>query len=508
MKKKLLALFLVASMAVGILTGCGDTTTKTESTTKEESKTESKESVKAESKEEVKEEPVTVTWLVAQSEPKDLDMVLEDLNEKLVEKINVKLNLVCIEAGEYNDRTKLASTSNEEYDLVFTSSWRNNFDENMTRGALLDITDLIAEYGQDIVANVQPELWDTATVAGRIYAIPNQQTNATQQGYYIQKDLAEKYGWDKEHVEHASEIEPFLEEVLANEEGLFGVHLAQGPYQTGLESIALSCIYVRKDDDPSDGIEVLWYPEENNESDAFYADWNERGLLHPEYATGGDMNAVKAANKFVSWVGSAYPGGEVSVSNSQGKEHILTYIGTPYFSAAAGKDTMLGVNVNSKNPEAAVKLINAFWADETLFNELLFGLEGVHYNKVGDQRVEVIADSGWDLWKSDWAYGNQFIRWKVPGETDDCWDIIAERNRSCDISPVRGFNVDLSELQVEVSQINAVKAEYDKFYLRDDYSEEKIAERNQKMIDAGIETVVAEIQKQLDAWLVANGKMK
>lgn len=39
--------------------------------------------------------------------PEDYDMVMEDLNQKIKEKINVELDLEIIPQGEYNDKVKL-----------------------------------------------------------------------------------------------------------------------------------------------------------------------------------------------------------------------------------------------------------------------------------------------------------------------------------------------------------------------------------------------------------------
>lgn len=494
MRKKILSMLLVAAMAVGMLAGCG-------SETKQESKQESSIEVKSEEKSEeaLKEEPVTVKWLVAIDEPTDSEKVLEDLNKKLVEAINVKLEIEWIPGGEYNDRTRLASTSGEDYDIVFTSTWRNLFDENMARGAFLELTDLIEQYGQNIKANLHPALWDVATLNGGIYAIPNQQIAASQIAFYVQKDLADKYGFNLTHTttDDWKDLEPFMDAVLENEENMYGMSAPQGPGKSIYEDLVNGVIGVRKDDDPSDGVTVEWKMYEGLYEDAYLM---RSGYLHPELASGADLSVPQANNQFAVIVGTGYPYGNVAVSNSQGEEYIMCLKGEPYFGMLSGKETMLGINVNSKHPEAAVKLLDAFWGSEELFNELLFGLEGVHYNKVGDQRVEVIEGTEWNVWKEDWAMGNQFLRWKVPGEADDIWELIDEQNRSSRVSPLRGFNLDTTNLQSELAQVSAVIAEYDGFTSREGW-EDLIEEREKKLIAAGIETIAAEAQRQVDEFL-------
>lgn len=502
MRKKILSMFLVAAMAVGMLVGCGDT--KQEASKQSSVSSESTSQAKSEEKSEVKEEPVTVTWLMAESEPKDLDMVLEDLNEKLVEKINVKLNMVCIESGEYNNRVNLASSSGEDFDIVFTSSWLNSFDENMAKGALLEISDLIDQYGQDIVANVLPALWDVTKVNGGIYAIPNQQTSVKQRAVFIQKEYADKYGWTKTSVEDHTEFEPFFDKVKEDlPADMFIFHNSNPPHADKTEALAsVASIDVGVG---IDEVKVYWDTEVFAQT--VNRDWQEKGYFHPEVAVGGDMATPKKNNKFVAFGGSGFPYGDINVSNSQGKEYIMVTVGEPYMNVTSGKTTMLGINVNSKNPEAAVKLINLLWADAELFNELMFGLEGVHYNKVGEDRVEVIEGSDWNLYVNDWSYGNQFSRWKLPSEPDDIWDAIYEQNVTALVSPLRGFSADTSNLQVEIAQVSAVKKEYSKQlrYAESDAEYEKLREEYvKKMKDAGADTICEEIQKQVDEWIAAN----
>lgn len=503
MRKRILSMFLVLVMAIGVLAGCGNNNPKetTAENTKPEGTTQGE--VADATTQEEKGEPVTVKWLIWGDETKEKDVVLEALNEKLIEKINVKLELELIPYAEYDQRVKMASTSNEEWDIVYTSNWKNKFNENMSREAFLDITDLIEQYGQDIVANLQPELWDVATVSGRRYAIPNQQIAARRTAVFVQKTIADKYGWTKTHVDDWTELFPLWDAIRDNEKDLIPFHSTVPIHYDKTETVTTG-IEIDVNDDPADGVKVLWQIYDNPYSfKSMSAEMYEKGYLHPDAATGYDFNALKAAGKFATFAGTASPYAEVSVSSSIGVEHIMVTVGEPYFSMTAGQDTMLAINVNSKNPDAAVKLINALWADEELYNTLLFGVENVHYKKVGDQRVEVVEGSEWIQYKYAWALGNSFAKWKLPGEMDDIYELTSEINRSSRYSPIRGFTPDLTNLSSEVAQVAAVNKEYDKAQYQDNWPE-ILDTFYEDLKAAGIETIAAEIQRQLDEWLAAN----
>ena len=215
MKKKLLAMSLVSAMALTLLAGCGEEETKQSEASNavsvtNESKEESVE--KEETKEsEEPEEPVTVTWRVYGNMQTGHDMVMEDLNKKIREKINVELNLECINAGEYGDKMKLASTSGDTYEIAWTSNWLNEFDANMARGAFMPLDDLLEEYGQGILENCPEWLREVGKVNGVQYAIPCLQITAEQSSVYMLKSYADEYGWDKTNINSIEELYPFLD---------------------------------------------------------------------------------------------------------------------------------------------------------------------------------------------------------------------------------------------------------------------------------------------------------
>ena len=90
--------------------------------------------------------PVTVKWLTICNEPEGADAVVDHINELLLERYNLQVEFDWIGTGEYNERTKLASTGGEDYDIVYTTYvWLNKFEENLARGAFYDITDILVD---------------------------------------------------------------------------------------------------------------------------------------------------------------------------------------------------------------------------------------------------------------------------------------------------------------------------------------------------------------------------
>lgn len=448
--------------------------------------------------------PVTVKWLTIVEEPEDADDVLAHINELLLERYNLQLEVEWIGTGEYNDRTALAANAGEDYDIVYTTySWLNKFHENVAKEAFYDISGILDEHGAAIKEQLVPAIWDVAKVGDAIYAIPNQQASGTGLAFYVQKELADKYGLDysKPMWKGGEDIEWFLKEIKENEPDLWPIQLPQGCIPQDWDGLAASgLIGYKLSDDPADGIEVLW--KTSDSSWPILNRWFNEGYIHPEFHVDpGTINTLKANNQFAVFTGNCIIDGAKTITDQQGGlEYVQIRYTNPLLGPASGSDTMLAINANSKDPVAALRMINAFWEDEEIFNTFMFGLEGVHYNKIDENHVELIEGSNYNLTGYDWAHGNQFNRWLMPGEYENKWQETYDTNASADVSPIRGFTVDLTEFQVEITQINAVRGEYLYAYLEDNY-EELDAKYKQKLIDAGIEKVVAGIQAQLDAFL-------
>ena len=66
----------------------------------------------------------------------------------------------------------------------------DQFNQLRSVGALLDITELLEEYGPNIVDNVSDEVWKTATFDGKIYGVPQKNpANNINSALFVRKDI-------------------------------------------------------------------------------------------------------------------------------------------------------------------------------------------------------------------------------------------------------------------------------------------------------------------------------
>lgn len=501
MKKRIVSTLMAGLMVVGMVTGCGKDTPAASSSAPSESKTES--AASSEAPAEPAGETVTIRWCIPGDKQPDHDLVMEDVNKILKEKINVELDLDIIPQGEFNDKMKLASTAGEDYDLVFTANWLNSFDENMSRDAFLPITDLVAEYGQDITASIPDWLMDVARVDGEIYAVPNQQIIARQLGVVIQKEYADKYGLDMTSMNSIRDLEPFMDEIAANEPTLFPIDrrvtaIIEEKYENLVSITNGVAVFVDKETG-----EIASLIDVMDEQMKVDNEWYQKGYIRKDIATVTDNSADVKANRYVVTLSSYKPGWDAEFTQRQGVDYISIPIEGAYVNATSGIETMTAVNVNSKHPVEAVKLLNLVYSDKEIYNELLYGLEGTHYNVVSENHVEIVEDSAYNLSAYGWKLGNQFNAWYMPGQEDGLWEATDKLNKEAAVSPLRGFTFDQSNVQAELAQLSAVNKEYYNGQFTAADIDKYIAEFKEKLEQAGMSAVMEEVQRQIDEWKAA-----
>ena len=104
--------------------------------------------------------------------------------------------------------------------------------------------------------------------------------------------------------------------------------------------------------------------------------------------------------------------------------------------------------------------------------------------------------------------GSQFIQW---GRDQDVELLKADRDfmlnniKNAVQSPAFGFVFDSSSVKTEVSAVGNVITQYFNALTNGELDPDiYIDEFNAKLKDAGVETIIAEKQKQLDAWKANN----
>ncbi|GAA4653192.1 hypothetical protein GCM10023142_03300 [Anaerocolumna aminovalerica] len=144
---------LVAAMTVGSLSACK---AKETATSKNDN------------------EVVELTWYQIGDRQKDADMVIEEVNKYTAEKIGVKLNVINVGWGDYNQKMQVVINTGDKWDLCFTCSWANDYLQNSQKGAFLELDDLLKKEGKEMYDIIDQRFWNAAKVGGVTYAVPSE----------------------------------------------------------------------------------------------------------------------------------------------------------------------------------------------------------------------------------------------------------------------------------------------------------------------------------------------
>lgn len=515
MKKKLVSLMLAVAMLLSLV-ACGQDQKETTSSGEKgpNQTTEADKTVGGDLTTEAEPKEVRkVTWLTIGDKPQDFDKVLEAVNVILRERYALELNMIQVASSELATRAELMITSNEEFDLMYVN--KKTFDPNVAREAFLPLDDLLAnsEIGKKLMEIYPEGLTDFAIRNGSIYALPNYQMLYTQPAAYVQKSLADEYGLDLNATYNSiADLEPFMDWVLANKQGIWpvaesgvlsqAISAGKKSVETWSEGLTGSFTAYFQPDGTAD-VALSWTNEKDIEVARVWNTYFKKGYLRSDLATVTDNSSDLLAGRYAIVTAGNKPYGEVDLSSQYGREFYRIPLGEPYIAYNGPVATMTAFNVNSKNPEAALEMIYVMWTDEEIVNMLNFGLEGEHYKKISDDRVETIEGSKYNNTTLGWQLGNQFIVWKMQGQKDDVYELTQQLNDAALQSPLKGFQLDTSTIGTELSLYNAANKEVGSGYKYAEDFDAWLANCLATLGDACVPEIEAELQKQIDAFLAS-----
>jgi putative aldouronate transport system substrate-binding protein len=171
----------------------------------------------------------------------------------------------------------------------------------------------------------------------------------------------------------------------------------------------------------------------------------------------------------------------------------------------------VAIPVTSKNPERAMMLLNLLHSDEgkDLQNLLIYGIEGTHYKKVDDKSIELIDVAKPKFFNAGFGFGSMSnvydtTNYGLPGLITN----YATINESAIKPPYFGFHFDTQPIANELAQTKSVTSQYTKILTSGALGEKwesMYDEMISKLKTAGMDKIIAEAQKQLDAYLQLNG---
>lgn len=470
-------------------------------------------------------EPVELKMYLLGDPGQDVDLVYEKISERMKEKINATITVDFLSWAEHDTKYSLLFSSGEDFDIIFTASGWGHYESTAARNGFLELTEeFLAKYAPDILEVVPPIAWDQAKINGKVYMVPNYSIEFGYDVIGVRGDLMEKYGIEK--IESKEDLEAYFDAIVENETdisplatnggalqypylfqadgwqvvrgtpGTLFIYETANPDNTTVEYVVETdrfMEYAKKMKEMAD--KGYWSRDSLASTDAREDPW----ILGKAAAMVWHVGAV---SNFAQQINEEHP------------EWKATFVDiSPNVKRPVNPYTNNGVAINaaSKNPERAMMAINMLMTDKVCYDLAAYGIEGVHYKAIGDDKyMPLEGASRYPANQSgNWGWNNENLKRTLYVENPDPVLIKAEetierwKNELISNHPLDGFSFNEENVKTEVAVINTVLTQYmtpiDLGFVDD--VEAAVEELRTKLKEAGIDKVIEEVERQVNEYL-------
>lgn len=509
-KARLATLTLAAVMLTGVAAGCSSSKNEGNKGTSSEPASSASASPASATKDPYE---IAIAVPVFGAVPKDLPAVQEEISKIAQAKMNTTVKIIPVSIGAWGQQMNLMTSGREKLDLFF--EFGQGYSADVAAGKIIPLDDLLNQYGEGIKNQIAPEYLNSAKINGKIYGAPVYKDYTTGvPGVLMRKDLVDKYQIDVASIKTIDDLDQVYETIKKNEPTIV-------PLGAGLTLPSDKYVWYDKLGDRygvlpgyDNDLKVVNLFETKEYEDYLNKmhSWAKAGYFNKDAATSqvGGFELLKADKAFSYFIGLK-PGNLESETRAAGKELVFVPLMSDIY--ATTSDTLGGlwtISSNSSNPERVMMFMNLMYTDKDIANLFIFGIEGKDYVKVTDTSIDYPegVDSktvGYSF--QSWMYANPSIAYLMKSDHQEMWKLTAEANQNAIKSKALGFAFNSEPVKNEITALKNVTDQYVKGLETGTFDPaDKLPEFRAKLKAAGIDKVIAEKQKQLDAWAAANQK--
>lgn len=451
----------------------------------------------------------------------DFDEVYGEINKILEDKLNCSVSVDFLSWGEHDTKYSMKFSSQEDFDIIFTASGWAHYEQTVALGGFYELTpEFIQTYAPDIWEVVPEIAWNQATIDGKIYMVPNLQSEFAQDICAVRGDLLEEFGMDG-----ISGWDDLVKFDLACAE--HGIYTSANPFAQFYQSQGMATVKGA----PSGGELILYNTQDLDDlSFTYLLDWDgftEYCKTVKELADAGawsndvlnsteerQVPLMSGRAGMMCW-GIDNCKGFADKTNAEHPDWNVT-ICDPLEDMPkrvnAYTNNGVALNVFGKHQERAMMVINEFYTNPEVQDLSALGIEGKHWKAVGDDQFTVIDESNYGVdGNCNWGWINEKIRRSEYIEDKTPLDLKAEEMKAKWKENIKaehlydGFSFDNTKVSTQVAAVEAAMGTY---YaplcngLVDDV-DKTLEEFRAAMESAGIRAILEELNAQAEAFVTA-----
>ncbi|HHV10794.1 MAG TPA: ABC transporter substrate-binding protein [Clostridiales bacterium] len=459
------------------------------------------------------EDPYTlnVCYAVLGEAQPDLAMIEEKLNEITLKEINCKVKLEAVSLFSLANIYALKASSQEKMDLMILFPGSSYLAEFANNNMLMPIEDYVDQWGSDI-KEVLGDMISAGEYDGHTYAIAqNRNLRKNENGFNISKQYCDKYNIDPNSIKTLEDLEAVFDMMKEKEPNVISVMpettgggiagtLADYYDSLGTRGVAL--------EEQADGkLKVIPITQQKSviAACAKVREWYEKGYISKDVLTDQDGGAagLQTGKCLASAANSLQP-----ASGDRWSYAVRIHDERPLLSTSDDQLILWGVASSCARPDKAIQFLNLCYASADIANLMMNGVEDVHYKVLENGAIDNSMNENYqNYWPMFGDFFKQYIR---QGDIDLSDATTPEEyteillSWKVELSPAYGFNFNPANVKTEVAGVTAVSDEYMLPIFNgtvDPVTE--IPKWEEKMMAAGLQTVIDEMQSQMDAWVAA-----
>jgi len=449
------------------------------------------------------------------------------INEYIEPLIGANITFTIIGWGDWVNKAITSLQAGEKIDLFFTADW-NQYMRTVRQDLFMPLNDpngpygnLLELYGQDILNSLSPSFILGSQIDGINYAVPTNKELCVPVGWVYNVDAAAEVGFDvstlEQPVKDLSVLEPYLaayKELYPDRYpfigGDFDIDFVPN-FANGIDAV----IGVLWDPLPDGSWDETIYIKPETEQYRRYCeiryDWMQKGYTDPDslltsYQGGDFRNAGTFLFEPQPLKGYNLKGGELMNASGNPDLKLDEFYGNS--KVAQTQDTggsMFAIPVTSEDPVKAMKYLNLMHSDVWLVNTMLFGVEGTHWQFAEDGRVEIMDGNQWyGAHAGAWTVGDILLQYVTTKEDPEKNRLLMEYADDALSHFSLGFRFDQTPVNDEIAALTSIVDIYNTPLRRGGLDPATgIPEYIEMLKEAGLDTVLAEVQAQFDAWKAA-----
>jgi ABC-type glycerol-3-phosphate transport system substrate-binding protein len=495
-------------------------------------------------------DPITLKFMLFGEKPADLGKVLAKFEEVSKDKLNTKLDIEYNPPADHKQKMQLKMSTGEAVDLMFDAPWMFLYN-NVSLGYYQQLDKY---FNNDQYPGLKkafpPEILEANKINGHIYTVPFMTSYADPFIIGIRKDIREELGLPP--IKTLDDYKNYLDKVQAKHPdyvpaaiGGRGLYRLGIPEEKGHKDIRLAAVAqdsftggipfsVALSPDGKKVLGAATIGDPDSQFANFPAPFNTHDSIYGHFGMRVDFRKYNNKDPLSAQANAALDpaknaSGEGTLSGlAQGRTDLKKVVPNgdlePFFYTSQDIADMkpgairtdfrannsVVIPASSKNADRTMKFLDWLYSSKENHDLFELGIEGEHWTKDGDngyKRTDKTSNYLFQGYELTWNPTLSRINTSNDPQTVKYIQYTMDKNSYYQV-PLAGFIFDTKPVATEIAKIKPKLDQVSGILMTglDPNWKELAQKANKDWRDAGLETVRAEVIKQVQAYLDAGGK--